>query len=240
MKIPKIIPEKIFKIIGGVLCTVYLVLLISWVINFSGPYAFMATSILDTDGTYDVMMALGLTILVTALPLLGLALILRLFSNIKPLRKEFSDLPHAFKSQIFAHTLDIPPLRKKRILAFLIDRSLAVLLIALTAAPAVVLREEFPQLKILFIVIAVFFAVTGIFYAWARDFKNGQSLGRRFLKIKVVDVETEKPIGAGKSFIRELSLHVAPLALIETLFLFINKDGRRLGDKWAKTKVVEA
>lgn len=85
-------------------------------------------------------------------------------------------------------------------------------------------------------------------YMLVRDalpFMDGHSLGKRILKIKAVTMEGKSLSGDwGASVVRNLLLAIPLVGLIELIVLYIRKDKagplRRLGDEWAKTKVVVA
>ena len=86
--------------------------------------------------------------------------------------------------------------------------------------------------------------IAGVIYAATKDalpFLDGQSIGKKVLKIRVVDEDTQEHITGkfGKSFIRILSLGIPIVQLIDIIFIF-NEDKRhqRMGDQWAKTIVV--
>lgn len=68
-------------------------------------------------------------------------------------------------------------------------------------------------------------------------FENGQSYGKRAMKIAVIDQRTGQPCTFGKSFLRNLTLEL--LGPIDWLFIFTDKR-QRLGDMLAGTIVVEA
>ncbi len=90
--------------------------------------------------------------------------------------------------------------------------------------------------------------LTGIAYMLLRDslpFLGGQSIGKKAMKIKAVTLD-DKPL-TGKweaAVVRNLILVIPPLGLIELFILLTREDkpdrGRRLGDEWAKTKVILA
>jgi uncharacterized RDD family membrane protein YckC len=69
---------------------------------------------------------------------------------------------------------------------------------------------------------------------------NGQSLGKRAMNIRVVNYETGNPITGdyGASAIRAVSLMIPLLNVIEFILVIADHNGRRIGDKWAKTIVV--
>jgi uncharacterized RDD family membrane protein YckC len=88
--------------------------------------------------------------------------------------------------------------------------------------------------------------LTGAAYMILRDslpFLGGQSVGKKAMKIKVVTLD-DKPITGNweAAVIRNLILVIPPLGLIELFILLTREDkpdrGRRLGDEWAKTKVI--
>jgi len=63
---------------------------------------------------------------------------------------------------------------------------------------------------------------------------NGQSLGKRALHIRVLDADTGKPCGFGRSFGRNIT---ALVGLFDWVFIF-GKSRQRLGDRLASTVVV--
>lgn len=251
MSSPKFIPEKVFKIIGVILFVGAITLIILWTVNESGPYGAIARALANDQGIYDATFTLALTILVTVAPLLGIIILLRRFSQVKSLREEIATNPFlksifktSFSSSIVSSTglaTEVYPknLRLKRLFAFIIDRALVVLFIMITVIPIIMLKEANPALSAPAIGMAIVFVLIGAFYAWARDFYKGQSLARRWFKLRVVDEVTGIPIGAWKSVKREVLLHLAPLVIIELVLLLTSPDGKRLGDRWAKTKVIQ-
>lgn len=85
-------------------------------------------------------------------------------------------------------------------------------------------------------------------YLIARDslpFLGGQSVGKRAVKLKVVTLEDKPIVGNWEvSLIRNGGLLIPFFGLVE-LFVLLTREGkpdqgRRLGDEWAKTKVVTA
>lgn len=84
-------------------------------------------------------------------------------------------------------------------------------------------------------------------YMLTRDslpFLNGQSLGKKVLNLQAVS-ETGKSLSGDWSpgIVRNVLLVIPLGALVELIVLLVNKDkpngSRRLGDQWAKTKVVQ-
>ncbi|MEK7949474.1 RDD family protein [Luteolibacter soli] len=90
--------------------------------------------------------------------------------------------------------------------------------------------------------------IVGIAYMLTRDalpFMEGHSLGKRILKIKAVTLNGKSLSGDwATSILRNLLFAIPFVGLIEVVVLFVRKDKapplRRLGDEWAKTKVVFA
>ena len=90
--------------------------------------------------------------------------------------------------------------------------------------------------------------VVGIGYLVARDslpFLGGQSVGKKAMKLRVVTLD-DKPLTGNwePALIRNGVLMIPFFALIEVFVLLTREDkperGRRLGDEWAKTKVIIA
>lgn len=85
--------------------------------------------------------------------------------------------------------------------------------------------------------------ILAIAYALARDalpFLEGQSIGKKVMNLRAISTETGKPLTNdwAASAVRNILL-VIPLGALVELFVLINDDqNQRLGDQWAKTKVV--
>ncbi|MBC7979119.1 MAG: RDD family protein [Armatimonadetes bacterium] len=85
-----------------------------------------------------------------------------------------------------------------------------------------------------------------IAYFLTRDslpFLNGQSIGKKALNLQAVS-ETGKSLSGdwNSGLLRNVPMVIPIFPLVELIILVINKDKpgglRRLGDQWAKTKVV--
>ena len=74
-----------------------------------------------------------------------------------------------------------------------------------------------------------------IYFLFSDGLPNGQSIGKRILKIRVVDIETLHPCSLSQSFIRNITF---PLGIIDWMFIFFGSH-RRLGDFMASTIVVK-
>ena len=83
-------------------------------------------------------------------------------------------------------------------------------------------------------------------YLLTRDslpFLDGQSIGKKALKLRAVTEDGKSLSGNWNAgLLRNISMAVPILPLVELIIMIINKDKpggiRRLGDQWAKTKVV--
>jgi uncharacterized RDD family membrane protein YckC len=74
----------------------------------------------------------------------------------------------------------------------------------------------------------------------ALPFLGGQSIGKKVMGLRVVNLETGKPIKGdyGAAITRQLSLFIPIFNLFDACMVF-SSEGRRFGDKWAKTVVVK-
>jgi uncharacterized RDD family membrane protein YckC len=73
------------------------------------------------------------------------------------------------------------------------------------------------------------------YYIFSDGFWNGQSLGKRWVKIAVVNKTNGKPCSFLRSAVRNISLLI--LGIIDVIFIF-GKNKQRLGDYAADTEVV--
>ena len=85
--------------------------------------------------------------------------------------------------------------------------------------------------------------IVGIAYFLTRDalpFLDGQSIGKKAMKLRAVDATTGQPLTNqwGPSIVRNIVLYIPLFFIVELIVLANNKDGQRLGDQWAKTRVV--
>jgi uncharacterized RDD family membrane protein YckC len=82
-----------------------------------------------------------------------------------------------------------------------------------------------------------------IVYFWTKDalpFLGGQSVGKKVLGLRVVSLDSGKPIKGeyGTAITRQLSLAI-PIFNIVDACMVLSSEHRRFGDKWAKTTVVK-
>jgi uncharacterized RDD family membrane protein YckC len=88
-------------------------------------------------------------------------------------------------------------------------------------------------------------SVWAVTYHLIKDgFGRGQSLGKRFAGLMVVQLDNDQPCGFGSSFLRNLAhlfLNVIPGIgfFIEPLVLVLHEKGQRLGDLLSRTQVID-
>jgi uncharacterized RDD family membrane protein YckC len=88
-------------------------------------------------------------------------------------------------------------------------------------------------------------SIWAITYQLLKDgFGRGQSLGKRFAGLMVVQLDNDEPCGFGSSFLRNLAhlfLNVIPGIgfFIEPLVLVLHEKGQRLGDLLSRTQVID-
>ncbi|HEX4963223.1 MAG TPA: RDD family protein [Thermoanaerobaculia bacterium] len=85
--------------------------------------------------------------------------------------------------------------------------------------------------------------IWAVLYIWTKDalpFLGGQSVGKKVLGLRVVNLETGKPIKGdyGAAITRQLSLAIPLFNIVDACMVF-SAERRRFGDKWAKTVVVK-
>lgn len=77
-----------------------------------------------------------------------------------------------------------------------------------------------------------------LFYMLLRDTLNGQSLGKLATGLKVVDIR-EQPLRISQAIIRNIFIVLPILPLVEYFVMLKDQQGRRMGDKAAKTLVID-
>lgn len=244
------IPRWLFQALSFAILGAAVALGAWWAVRDAGLWGVLSKAFADRSGTYEVMPVLGGVVIALGLPALGLILLLRRFSRMPSLRDQLradpllgalvsrpADAAAAGGPQAVADpTLETVG---RRVAAFAIDRGITVVAAA-AGAGVLVAATQAPLPGAASVGLGVAggaILLAAVLYAWLRDAVGGRSVGRRLLGMRVVDAATDAPIGAGRSFLRELCLHVAPLALVELLFLATRPDRRRLGDRWAGTVV---
>lgn len=89
-------------------------------------------------------------------------------------------------------------------------------------------------------ILGVFVNLAYVFTKDALPFLDGQSIGKKAMKIRVLDAETGEPITNkfDKAAIRQVSM-IIPIFNIVDAFMVLNEERKRFGDKWANTIVVK-
>ena len=84
--------------------------------------------------------------------------------------------------------------------------------------------------------------IAAIVYVITRDalpFLDGQSIGKKAMGLRAVSEDGQALTNNwGPSIIRNIVLFIPFFALVELFVLLSNEKGLRLGDQWAKTKVI--
>lgn len=88
--------------------------------------------------------------------------------------------------------------------------------------------------------------LTGVAYLIVRDslpFLGGQSVGKKAMNIKVVTSDGKSLVGNWEAALIRNGVLIIPLFGLVELFILLTREdtperGRRLGDEWAKTKLV--
>lgn len=81
---------------------------------------------------------------------------------------------------------------------------------------------------------ALIASLIAMLYLVFRDIPSGGSIGKKVMKLKVVDAETQAPVSTGRRILRNVTWL---LNWIEIFAYLITK--KRIGDRIAKTDVVE-
>lgn len=122
----------------------------------------------------------------------------------------------------------------KRLLAYIID--IGVMIVLSVAVAILVSLVRLQLLALLMFVSPVYFLLRdGLFKAFP-----GQSLGKKVLKIMVINVNTKQPIGMFDSFKRQIFMWIPILNFVECIMILVDPEGRRFGDKVFNTMVIEA
>ncbi|MFZ4634942.1 MAG: RDD family protein [Saprospiraceae bacterium] len=86
--------------------------------------------------------------------------------------------------------------------------------------------------------------IAGLAYMLTRDalpFLDGQSIGKKVMKLRAVSAEDDQPLtnNWGPAIIRNIVLFIPLFPVVELIVLLTNDQKLRLGDQWAKTRVVQ-
>ncbi|MDP2233979.1 MAG: RDD family protein, partial [Actinomycetota bacterium] len=131
-----------------------------------------------------------------------------------------------------------------RLLAWIADGIIAGALLPVAALliAAASASEDVPVVGLLLALVGV---VWQLAYFLGRDVLGGSGFGKRLAGIVVVSSETGIPATGGPTIVRQLvlyGLNIIPIIgnFIEPVLVLVDKSGKRLGDKVAKTQVVRA
>ncbi len=131
-----------------------------------------------------------------------------------------------------------------RLLALIADGIIAAALLptGILLIYAGVAREEF---SVAGMILAIIGGVWQLAYLLGRDASGGAGFGKRLAGLVVVSAENGAPVRAGSAIVRQVVLFALGLipaigSLIEPVMVLVDKDGRRLGDKAAKSQVARA
>jgi len=93
-------------------------------------------------------------------------------------------------------------------------------------------------------VLTLFAFIWSLYYSYTKDGRpGGQSIGKKLNNLMVVHLPTNSPCTKGRSAIRMLVMQICGAipyigGLIEPFMVLISENGRRLGDRIAKTQVI--
>jgi len=129
----------------------------------------------------------------------------------------------------------------RRIIAYFIDGFIAGLLLLLFSAAGFVVEARvdsvFGKLLALFL-----FLLAVVFYAGfilVKDgFFSGCGIGKKLMRLRVVRSDGSR-CDFESSALRNVTFLIPPVNLLELVIAVVDAEGRRLGDKIAKTQVVE-
>ncbi len=131
-----------------------------------------------------------------------------------------------------------------RLLAYIADSIVAATLLPLGTL-LVMAGGARDEVSIAGLLVSALGALWMLGYLIARDAAGGAGFGKRLTGLVVVSAETGVPAKAGPAIVRQIVMWALGLipaigSLIEPILVLVDKDGRRLGDKAAKTQVVRS
>ena len=114
----------------------------------------------------------------------------------------------------------------KRLFAFILDLLIISTIISLLFLPTYEIKS---------IVLVELYSALMLTLLLCKDCINGQSIGKRIMKIQVVDENSNQRVSNSREILRNIFV---VFWIVEVIVLFISKD-KRIGDYVAKTKVIE-
>jgi len=137
----------------------------------------------------------------------------------------------------------------KRVLAYIIDYALVFVVMFVVIMGGVVVTMVAAMMDssgltgLLSLLLIPVYLIVGLLcfcYMLLRDgLFGGRSLGKKLMKLKVVKNGVQ-PATMVDSLLRNITLCIPLLNLVELIMPFVDADGRRFGDRIANTQVVEA
>lgn len=124
----------------------------------------------------------------------------------------------------------------ERFVARFIDRLLAILF----AGTILVFSNKIETNQSIGFVIGILLPFTYLLTKDSLPFLNGQSIGKKLMRIRVIDYATGEAITGkyGKTVLREIVQWIPLLNFIDAVFIFSDTK-QRLADKWVETQVVK-
>ena len=128
----------------------------------------------------------------------------------------------------------------KRIFAYLIDSLIITIPLFVFMMIGIFFRSHYWYgIDWDLIIVSIF--ITQIFsyvYILFKDaLFDGRSIGKKVLNLQVVN-NRKKPCSIVKSLLRNITLIIPFLPIIELIMIIVDKNGKRLGDRLAKTQVI--
>lgn len=127
-------------------------------------------------------------------------------------------------------------MKEKRDRAFSIDRNIIAavqltLMLSLVFIPTI--RSGRIDLPVIVVKWAAIISISLTLFT-LRDLITGRSIGKRVMKLKIIDAKSGKRANLMQCFLRNITSLIAPVD-----FIYYHKKGFRLGDRLAGTAVVE-
>lgn len=123
----------------------------------------------------------------------------------------------------------------KRIIAYSIDNLLVVVVIMLVVFGLTAIEKMFGLAEWVFMLATIVVSLVCTVYLFLKDGWDGRGIGKRLMKIQIIDVSTGKPITFKIAALRYLMLRV--LSLVEVIFIFVQPNHRGIGD-WLGHSIV--
>ncbi len=118
--------------------------------------------------------------------------------------------------------------------------SLVIFLLQLISNLLFVIKTE--NVVIMFIIVTlhnlILLAVI-LYFFFADSLPNGQSFGKKIFGIAVVSTNSDKSCSISRSFIRNMIFAIPVGGLVELIAINSDEQGRRIGDKFARTLVIK-